>query len=123
MAEAKNRRYLKNLQLIVCIVQRGKADEVVKAALKTGAPAATIYFARGTGIRERLGLLRIAISPEKEVIEIVVSNGKADAVFDAMAEAGKLDVPGMGFIYMTAVNKALTYVPSPDKDAVQPPRK
>ncbi len=122
--EKAKREYQANLQLITCIVQRGKADDVVKAALKTGASAATIYFARGTGIRERLGLLRIVISPEKEVIEMVVSNEKADAVFDAMIEAGKLDLPGMGFIYMTSVNKALMYTePSPKTDAAQDSKK
>ena len=96
-----------NLQLITCTVQRGKADEVVKAAMKAGAPGATIYFARGTGIRERLGLLRIVISPEKEVIQIVAFNQDVDAVFDAMVEAGKLDTPGMGFIFASPVSRAL----------------
>lgn len=101
------RKYRTNLKLIVCIVQRGKADEVVKAAMKAEAPAATIYFARGTGIREQLGFLKVFISPEKEVIEMVVSSEEADKVFDAIVDAGKLDTPGMGFIYMTPVDKAL----------------
>ena len=96
-----------NLHLITCTVQRGKADEVVKAAMKAGAPGATIYFARGMGIRERLGLLRIVISPEKEVVQIVVSAQDVDAVFDAMVDAGKLDTPGMGFIFVTPVSRAL----------------
>jgi len=103
-------------QLITCIVQRGKADDAVKAALQAGAPAATISFARGTGIRERLGLLKIAISPEKEVIEIVVPAEHADAVFDALVEAGKLRTPGMGFIYMTPVSRILAHAPHDDAD-------
>ena len=108
MARKKvNGKYQTNLKLITCIVQRGKADDVVKAARMAGAPAATIYFARGTGIRERLGLLKIFISPEKEVVEMVIPNEEADKVFDAVVEAGKLDIPGMGFIYMTSVDKAL----------------
>jgi len=101
-------------QLIACIVQRGRADDAVKAAIKAGAPAATISFARGTGIRERLGLLKIAISPEKEVIEIVVAAERADAVFDALVEAGKLKTPGMGFIYMVPVSRVLIHNPGPD---------
>lgn len=102
-----NKKYTTGFQLITCIVQRGKADSVIKAALEAGAPGATIYFARGTGVRERLGLLRIAISPEKEVVEVVTPSEKADAIFDAMVEAGKLDIPGMGFIYMTPVSRTL----------------
>lgn len=101
-------------QLITCVVQRGKADDAVTAAIKAGAPAATVYFARGTGIRERLGLLKIAISPEKEVIEIVVPAEVADRVFDALVEAGKLKTPGMGFIYMIPVGRVLIHTPGPD---------
>jgi nitrogen regulatory protein P-II 1 len=107
-----NRKYLTNLHQITCIVERGKADEVVKAAMKAGAPAATISFARGTGIRERLGLLKIAISPEKEVIYVITAEDKTDAVFDAMIDAGELELPGKGFIYVTQVLKAVTYLPS-----------
>lgn len=103
--------YLPDVMIITCIVERGNADDVVGAAKKAGAKAATIYFARGTGIRERLGLLGIAIQPEKEIIEIAVHPSVADAVFDAMAEAGKLHLPGKGFIYMTQAVKAYTYIP------------
>ncbi len=101
--------YATNLQQIKCVLQRGKADKVVNAAIAAGAPAATITFGRGTGIRQRLGLLKIAISPEKEVVEAVVEEDKADKIFDAMVKAGDLDVPGMGIIYMTSVTKALVY--------------
>src|SRR5258706_4709 len=74
----------------------------MKAAMKAGAPAATIYFARGSGIRERLTvLLKIAISPEKEVIEIVASTDKADAIFEAMVEAGERGLSGKGPLYVT----------------------
>ena len=101
--------YATNLQQITCILQRGNADKVVNAAIAAGAPAATIIFGRGTGIRQRLGLLKIAISPEKEVIEVIVTDKQEDAVFDAMVKAGNLDVPGMGIIYTTTVLKALVY--------------
>jgi nitrogen regulatory protein P-II 1 len=60
-----NLRELRDLVVITCIVQRGSADDVMKAANKAGATGATIYFARGTGVRERLGLLGIAIQAEK----------------------------------------------------------
>ncbi len=107
-----DRQYMTNLFQIVCIVERGKADDVVKAAMKAGAPAATISFARGTGVRERLGFLKIAISPEKEVLYVVAGESNVDAIFDAMIDAGELDLPGKGFIYQTAVVKAFTHLPS-----------
>lgn len=102
---------LTDVCLITCIVQRGVADEVVRASREAGAQGATVSYARGTGVRERLGLLGIALEAEKEVIQIVVASDQADRVFEAMYLAGKLDTPGMGFIYMSELEKAATYIP------------
>ena len=48
---------MNELNLITCIVQRGKAENVIDAALKAGAPGATYYYGRGTGVRQKLGIL------------------------------------------------------------------
>lgn len=102
---------LTDVHLITCVVQRGRADRVVKAAIAAGAEGATIHYARGTGARQRMGVLSIAVNAEKEVITIAVSGEQRDTVFDRMAEAAELDTPGMGFMYVHAVDKAATYVP------------
>ena len=44
-------------------------------------------------------------------ITIVVANDQADRIFERMYLAGKLDTPGMGFIYLTPLEKVATYVP------------
>ena len=90
---------LTDVSLITCVVQRGKADEVIKAAQEVGAQGATINYARGTGMRESLGVLGLAIDVEKEAINILVANDQIDRVFEKMFIAGKLDTPGMGIIY------------------------
>lgn len=95
------------VKLITAIVQRGKADGSVQAALKAGAQGATVVFGRGQGIRERLGLLGLAVQPEKEVISIVVEEGLLDRVLNAMVKAGNLDQPGVGFVYVTAVERTV----------------
>ena len=95
------------LHLITCVVQRGKGDTIAKAAIAAGAGAATIYFARGTGIRERLGLLGLAIVPEKEVILVICKEEESDRIFDAVTKAGKLDVPGMGIAFITPIVKIM----------------
>ncbi len=46
---------LTDVSLITCVVQRGMADELVKAAQEEGAQGATIYFGRGSGVRGRDG--------------------------------------------------------------------
>jgi nitrogen regulatory protein PII len=107
----KREIFLTDLALITCIVQRGLGDDIVLAAREAGALGATINYARGTGVRERLGILGVAVEVEKEVINIVVATEQMDTVFDSIHLAGKLDTPGMGFMYVTPLEKAATYIP------------
>lgn len=105
-----------NLELITCVVQRGKADKVAKAAIEAGAGGATIMFARGMGLRERLGLLGLAIVPEKEVIMIVSEKTCTDKIFDAIVHAAKLDTPGMGIAYVIPIRSVAGLIPSVEID-------
>ena len=98
--------------LITCIVQRGVADIVVSAATEAGAQGATIFYARGAGIRQKhLGLLGITVNAEKEVIYIVAPTDYADHIFERVFVAAKLDTPGLGMMYMSALEKMATFVP------------
>lgn len=102
---------LTDVSMITCVVQRGKADDIMKTAQDVGAQGATVYYARGGGIRERLGVLGLAIEVEKEVINILVANDQIDRVFEKMYIAAQLDTPGMGIMYVTPLEKAATYIP------------
>lgn len=102
---------LTDVSLITCIIQRGLADDIIHAAQEAGAQGATIHYARGAGISERLGIFGLAVEVEKEVINIVVSTEQVNRIFDRMFVAGKLDTPGMGFMYVTPLEKAGTYIP------------
>ena len=102
---------LTDASLITCIVQRGRADKIVLAAQDAGAQGATINYAQGVGVRERLGVMGLAIEVDKEVISIIVANDQADRVFEAMYLAGKLDTPGMGIMTLAALEKIATYIP------------
>ena len=93
------------MQMIMAIVQRGKADKPIKAALKAGAQSAVAFFGRGLGIRERLGLLGLAVQPEKEIVMIVVPSSLTDLVVRAMVRAGNLDQPGVGFLFVMPVEE------------------
>jgi len=104
--------YKHDMTGIFCISQKDKSEPIAKAAMREGSPGPTVVFGQGRGIRERLGLLRIAISPEKELIRVVVDSYDMEPVFDAMVSEGKLDTPGMGFIYSMPVNKALVSIAS-----------
>jgi nitrogen regulatory protein PII len=102
---------LTDVRLITCIVQRGLGDTIVTAAQEAGAQGATVFYAKGSGVRERLGILGVAVEVEKEVVNIVVSSEQLDTVFNNIYLAGQLDTPGMGFMYVTPLEKAATYIP------------
>ena len=114
---------LTDVVLITCIVQRGDSEAIIKAARAAGAQGATVHFARGMGVRERLGILGVAVDVEKEIINIVVSSEQAQHIFERMYLAGKLDTPGMGIMYMTPVEKAATYIPPDILDRLEKEQK
>lgn len=111
MSEKREITILTDIELITCIVQKGRADDVVKAAYEAGAQGATIYYAQGSGVREKLGVFGVAIEAEKEVVNIIVSEEQSNRVFEKIYLAAKLDTPGMGFIYTTKLEKGATYIP------------
>lgn len=102
---------LTDVSMITCIVQRGKAESVVQAAQDAGAQGATIYYGYGSGVRERLGVLGLAVDVEKEIITTLVADDQLDRIFERMYFAAELDVPGAGIIYVTRLEKAATYIP------------
>lgn len=106
----RNITVLTDVCLITCIIQRGVADAVIKAAQDVGAQGATVHFAHGVGAHELLGVLSVAVDVEKEVINILVAKDQADIIFESMFLAGKLDTPGMGAMYMIELDKAATYI-------------
>jgi len=109
--KVRNVTVLTDVALITCIVQRGAADALVRAASEAGSEGATIYFGRGSGVRERLGVLGLAVEAEKEIINILVANDQVDRVFEKIFVAAKLDTPGMGIAFVTPLEKAATYIP------------
>jgi nitrogen regulatory protein PII len=110
------RIYLTDVAMIHCIINAGTADRILLAARDMGARHAIIHHARGWGIRERLGVLGVAVETEKEVVSILVSSDQQDVVFEALYRAGDFDLPGRGLIYITPLEKAATYVPKGIRD-------
>lgn len=92
---------------IGCIVQRGQGDAIARVVLESGATVPVITYGDGTGVRDKLGLLRITIPAEKEVLNMVVSRYDAEVVMELMISAGKLDQPGRGFIYTHPVSQGI----------------
>src|SRR3954454_14810967 len=104
--------YLTDATMITAVVPAGRADDLLKAARDVGARGGGIvHQARGTGARELLGLLGIAVEAERELINIVVPTEYQELVANAIFHAGGLDKPGGGYLYLTALEKVATYIP------------
>ena len=111
MSQKREMVVLTDVSLITAVVQRGKADDLVKAAQAAGAQGASIHYSHGRGVRERLGVLGLAVEAEKETFHIIVSSDQANRVFESIYRAGDFDTPGMGFMWVTPVEKVATYIP------------
>lgn len=105
-------KFKTDLVAVIHITDRDAATPIARAALKEGAQGATITYVRGYGLRDRLGLLRITKSHDKELIQVVVDKYDRDAVFEAMATTGRVDQPGRGLIYQLPISKGLTNLAS-----------
>ncbi len=101
-----------NLNLIYCIVGHQLSDRVSKAAINAGAHGPIVYYSEGRGLRDRLGWLRITKEHEKEVLMVIADESDADEVFDAMAKAGELHLPGRGFMYRMIIDRGMFHLPS-----------
>ncbi|MEM9400062.1 MAG: hypothetical protein AAF984_07610 [Verrucomicrobiota bacterium] len=105
-------RFKKDLVAILYIAQKEQTEAITRAAIRAGSQGPTISYLEGIGLRDRLGILRITKKPEKELIMAVVDRYDFDAVFQAMADAGKVDQPGSGFLFQVPVTKGLTNLAS-----------
>ena len=114
-----NMTFLTDVAMITCIVQPGYADVILKAARESGATAALVHQGRGIGIRERLGLLGIAVDAERDVVNVLVSSDQTEIVANNIFKAGQFDTPAKGFLYITPLDKAATYIPESLKERLQ----
>lgn len=94
-------------ELIIAVVQRGEAETLIEAATEAGATGSTIAYGRGTGVREKLGILGSLIQPEKEIVFLVVPDKIADQVLDAVVKAGKLEELGMGIAMRMPLSRVI----------------
>ena len=103
--------YLTDAVMITAVVPVDRADAILKAVRDVGAPGGIVHMAKGTGARERLGLLGIAVETEKEVLSVVVAKEHQDLITDTIYRTGNLGEPGGGYLYVAALERVATYIP------------
>ncbi len=92
-----------NYAVLCCIVQRGMASSLAAMVLEMGLCVPVISFGKGMGLRNKLGLLRITIPVEKEVIYFIVPSIDAELLEGVVVHKARLDLPGQGFIFKSYV--------------------
>ncbi len=105
--ETESRKLISDLTGICCIVHKGEGDLLGKVGLETGTGVPAIIFGIGTGLRDKIGLWRITIPAEKEIVNLVTTSHDAEHVMGMMIDIGALDHPGMGFIYLYPIKMGL----------------
>ncbi len=99
---------LKDLVLITGIQSKhGAGQKLSRVALKLGVGVPVVGIGTGTGIRDRMGLLRITISPEKELIYLMVPAHDANGLQNLLIDEGQLNRPGGGFLYQTPIRAGM----------------
>jgi len=97
----------KQFDLIVTIVNKGFAEEVVETTKKAGAEGGTIINGRGTGIHENAKLFGIPIEPEKEIVLTLIDRNITNKVLEAISNAVELNKPSKGVAFVLEVEKAV----------------
>ena len=95
-------------ELICCVINNGFSDVVMEAAKKKGARGGTIFHGRGTGAADAEKFFGIKISPEKEIILIVVDSAQKDDIVSAIYEEAGLDTKGQGIVFTLPVDDFVT---------------
>ena len=103
-----------NHEVIFCIVNSGFSEAVMDAAKEFGARGGTVIHARGTanGLAEMK--FEIPVSPEKEIVMILVPAEIKDDVLHGLYRAVGLKTPGQGIAFSLPVDAAVGLVGNTD---------
>ena len=91
-------------ELIIVIVNANYSEIAMNAARDEGARGGTIVHARGTGNKAMEEKYGIIITPEKEMILILVNEDIRDKVLNAVYKAVGLATDGQGIAFSIPVN-------------------
>ena len=86
-------------EVLIVIANTGFSDVIMDAAREAGARGGTILHARGTGNVSMEKKYGIAITPDKEMILILVSTETRDGITEAVNKAAGIDKPARGIIF------------------------
>ena len=99
------------MKLIVTIVNRGYAEDLMSAARTAGAGGGTILNAKGTGTEEHAAFFGISLAPEKEMLMIVANPEDTANIVQAIKDQAVFDERGAGIIFTLNIEES--FFPKP----------
>ena len=97
----------KQYDLILAVVNKGFADQVMDAARPAGAQGGTVMHARGAGMQEAEKFFGITIQPEKEIVLILAHHEHKRPIMEAICHAVGLNTEGRGIVFSLPVEEAV----------------
>lgn len=92
---------------LACVVPRGDGVAIARVLLNAGLGAPAVTYAQGVASRARLGLIRVTIPAEKEIVTILVSRHDIGEAFQMVSEVLRINRPGAGFFYWFPVHSGV----------------
>jgi hypothetical protein len=89
----------KRCDLIMCILNQGYSDEFMAEARKAGAGGGTVLSVRGTTRRGLVKFFGISVQDEKEIILILSTHEKRNAIMSAVSEKFGAQSEAAGLVF------------------------
>jgi nitrogen regulatory protein PII len=101
-----------NLSAIFAVVQSGRIENAIRAAMQVGSHGPIVYYAEGRGTRDKIAWLKITKKPYEEVMMVLADAVDKDAIVQAVVSAGRVNVRGGGILYEYPLEKAIVNLPT-----------
>jgi len=98
-----------HFKLIICFVEDGHTDAVMKAAREAGATGSTIINnARGEGLKQNKTFFGLSLESQRDVILFLVEEHLSRHILETIERAGQFDEkPGTGIAIQIDVEDAV----------------
>ena len=95
---------MEKFELVIALVNTGFSEVVMEAAKEAGAKGGTVVHARGTAGEDISKKYGIVITPDKEMILILVSAKITDKVIEEIYKKAGLSTDGQGIVFSLPVD-------------------
>lgn len=95
----------KKYELVVCIINSGFNEVVMNAARNCGAKGGTVINARGTANEELASRFNYSITPEKEIVLLVVPVEIKDDILHALYKEVGMNSQAQGVFFTVPVDE------------------